>query len=73
VLTREVEKDMKNIFQETALDKGFEVIMVEVGEQDHVHVVASAHPKVAPSYIVKIKGISAGKLFLLHPQLKRKL
>jgi putative transposase len=73
-LTREVETDMKNIFQDTALDKGFEVVMVEVGERDHVHVFATAHPKVAPSYIVKmLKGISARKLFLLHPLLKQKL
>jgi putative transposase len=76
VLTREVEKDMKNIFQHTVLDKRFKVFMAEVGEQDHVHVFASAsaHPKVAPSYIVKmLKGISARKLFLLHPQLKQQL
>jgi putative transposase len=74
VLTREVERDMKNIFQDTALDKGFKVVMVEVEEQDHVHVFALAHPKVAPSYIVKmLKGISARKLFLLRPQLKQKL
>lgn len=74
VLSQEIENDMKKIFGEIANDKGFEVVMVEVGEQDHVHVFASAHPKVAPSYIVKmLKGISARKLFLLHPHLKQKL
>lgn len=74
VLSQEIENDMKKIFEEIAKDKGFEVVMVEVGEQDHVHVFASAHPKVAPSYIVKmLKGISARKLFLLHPCLKQKL
>ncbi len=65
---------MKSMFQEIAEDKGFEVVMVEVGDQDHVHVFASVHPKIAPSYIVKmLKGISARKLFLLHPELKQKL
>lgn len=74
VLNCTIEQDMKNIFQEIATDKGFEIDRVEVGELDHVHVFASAHPKVAPSYIVKmLKGISARKLFLLHPQLKQKL
>ncbi len=42
--------------------------------QDHVHTFASAHPKIPPSYIVKmIKGITARKLFLEFPQLKKKL
>ncbi|WP_044640106.1 IS200/IS605 family transposase [Risungbinella massiliensis] len=55
-------------------EKGFEVAMMEVGEQDHVHVFASAHPKIAPSYIVKmLKGISARKLFLKFPRLRNKL
>ncbi|WP_240511889.1 IS200/IS605 family transposase, partial [Paludifilum halophilum] len=46
---------------------------MEVGEKD-VHVFASAHPKVAPSYIVKmLKGISARKCFLKFPHLKQKL
>jgi putative transposase len=45
--------------------------MMEVGENDHIHVFASAHPKIAPSYIVKmLKGISARKLFLKFPHLK---
>jgi len=39
-----------------------------------VHIFASAHPKIAPSYIVKmIKGITARKLFLRFPELKKKL
>jgi len=42
--------------------------------QDHVHIFASAHPKIPPSYIVKmIKGITARKLFLEFPELKKKL
>lgn len=71
VLSTEIEAYLKEVFHDIAQDKGFEVVMVEVGEKDHVHVFASAHPKVAPSYIVKmLKGISARKLFLEFPQLK---
>ncbi|MDA3129081.1 hypothetical protein GJS40_03260 [Aliibacillus thermotolerans] len=33
-----------------AEEKGFEIIMMEVGEQDHIHVFATVHPKIAPSY-----------------------
>ncbi|MGA9174696.1 MAG: IS200/IS605 family transposase [Thermoactinomyces sp.] len=74
VLNKEIEAYLKELFQEIAEEKGFEVIMMEVGEQDHIHVFASAHPKVAPSYIVKmLKGISARKCFLKFPDLKKKL
>lgn len=74
VLTCEIEKYLKELFQEIAKEKGFEVVMMEVGEQDHIHVFASAHPKVAPSYIVKmLKGISGRKLFLQFPEIKQKL
>jgi len=59
---------------ETGIEKGFEVAMVEVGEQDHVHLFVPAHPKIPPSYIVKmVKGISARKLFLKFPEIKKKL
>ena len=74
VLTPEAEEYFKKVVVETGIKKGFEVAMVEVEEQDHVHLFVSAHPKIAPSYIVKmIKGISARKLFLKFPELKEKL
>jgi len=74
VLTPEIEDYLRKVIIETGIEKGFDVPMVEVGEQDHVHLFVSAHPKVAPSYIVKIvKGISARKLFLKFPELKKKL
>lgn len=74
VLTSEIEGYLKDLFQEIAQEKEFEVAMMEVGEQDHIHVFASAHPKISPSYIVKmLKGISARKLFLKFPQLKKRL
>jgi putative transposase len=74
VLSAEIEAYLKELFQEIAREKEFEVVMMEVGEKDHIHVFASAHPKIAPSYIVKmVKGISARKLFLKFPQLKKRL
>ena len=74
ILTLEMEQYLQETFQEIAEDKGFIISMAEVGEQDHVHVFASAHPKVSPSYIVKmLKGISGRKLFLKYPEIKGKL
>ena len=74
VLTQEVELYLKKNFKEIAEEKGFLLQMVEVGEQDHIHVFVSAHPKIAPSYIVKmLKGISGRKIFLQFPEIKQKL
>jgi len=74
VLSAEIETYLKELFREIAQEKEFEVVMMEVGEKDHIHVFASAHPKIAPSYIVKmLKGISARKLFLKFPHLKKRL
>ncbi len=74
VLTPEIEKYLKQVIVETGIEKGFDVAMVEVREEDHVHLFVSAHPKVSPSYIVKmVKGISARKLFLKFPELKKRL
>lgn len=74
VITQEIETYMKDLFIEIGKEKEFEVVIMEVGENDHVHVFVSAHPKVAPSYIVKmLKGISARKLFMEFPELKKVL
>ncbi|MEM4546627.1 MAG: IS200/IS605 family transposase [Nitrososphaerota archaeon] len=72
VLTEEIEKRFKELAEEIGIEKGFEVSQVEVGEKDHVHIFVSAHPKVCPSYIVKmIKGITARKLLIEFPQLRQ--
>lgn len=74
VLTEVIEKQLKRIIVEIGSEKGFDIVIMEVGDKDHVHIFVSAHPKIAPSYIVKmIKGISARKLFLMFPELKTKL
>ncbi len=59
---------------EIAKEKGFEVSAMEAGEEDHIHIFVSGHPKISPSYMVKmIKGISGRKLFMKFPGLKNKL
>jgi putative transposase len=74
VLTGEIEKYLQNLFREIAQEKGFIVSQAEVGEQDHVHMFVSAHPKVSPSYMVKmLKGTSARKILLKYPELQKQL
>jgi len=74
VLTDEIAVFLQNEFQLIAKIKGFNIRQVKIGHSDHVHIFASAHPKVSPSYIVKmIKGISARHLFMCFPKLKEKL
>ena len=74
VLTPEIETFMQSLAQEIALEKGFIVNLFEVGERDHVHCFISAHPKVSISYMVKmLKGITARKLFMKYPELKKSL
>jgi putative transposase len=74
VLTTEVEEYLNMVLTQTAAEKGFTIHQAEVGHEDHVHLFVSAHPKVAPSYIVKmIKGISGRKVLLKFPEVKKKL
>jgi putative transposase len=72
VLKGKIEERLKRLIYEIGEEKGFKIIEVEIGEHDHVHVFASAHPKIAPSYIVKmLKGISGRKLFMEFPEIKK--
>ena len=64
---------LKNLFYEIAKEKDFTIHTMEV-MPDHVHIFVSAHPKISPSYIVKmLKGISARKLFIEYPELREQL
>ena len=74
VLDSKIEKRLKEILYDASLDKGFIIHELEVGENDHVHMFASAHPKVSISYIVKMsKGISGRLLLYEFPELQKKL
>ncbi|QSQ09172.1 hypothetical protein H0A61_01531 [Koleobacter methoxysyntrophicus] len=73
VLNNNLQEELKNLFFEIAREKGFIIATMEI-MPDHVHIFASAHPQIAPSYIVKmLKGISARKLFIKHPELQKQL
>ena len=73
VLTDDIAAHLKEILKKTAKEKGILLQSMEV-MPDHVHVFTCAHPKISPSYIVRIlKGTSSRKLFLKFPEIKNKL
>ena len=73
ILQGEIESYLKEVLLEVAEEKGFIIHAMEC-DKDHIHLFVSAHPKIAPSYIVKMcKGISGRKLFLKFPEIKQKL
>lgn len=73
VLVDKVEDRLRDILQNIAVEKGFVIKSMEI-MPDHVHVFASAHPKIAPGYLYKmLKGISARRLFMEFPEIKSKL
>jgi len=73
ILVGAIETSLKEILGEIALEKGFAIKAMEC-DKDHIHVFVSAKPKVPPSYIYKmLKGISARRLFMRHPEIKSKL
>jgi putative transposase len=73
VLTEDIQEFLKDQFVRIGKEKGFSITGMEV-MPDHVHVFASAHPQVAPSYIVKmLKGISARRTLMQFPHLAQQL
>lgn len=73
LLTEDIQRRLKEIFQEIAEQYEFEIEAMEV-MVEHVHIFLSAPPKYAPSEIVNIlKGISSKKVFEGFPWLKQYL
>lgn len=74
VLSTDVEKYLKELAQQIAMDKGFDVQLLECGNGDHVHCFVSAPPKLSVTTIAKyLKGISVRKLFERFPEIRSNL
>lgn len=68
-----MESRLKEIFQDTAKQYGFDILGMEI-MPDHIHLFVSAPPRWSPAEIVKkFKGISGSKLFLEFPELRKEL
>ena len=73
VLSDGVDADCKKLLQELAEEYRFRILAMEV-MPDHVHILIDARPQFFISDMVKIlKGNLARQLFLLHPEMKKKL
>ena len=71
VLTEQIEKDLKSLMYQIAEEKGFVIEHLEIGLDDHVHLLVSAPPKLSVTTIVScLKGTSAFRLFRMYPELK---
>ena len=73
VLKGGIDEYLKETLRQIAAEKEFIIHAMEV-MPDHVHIFASAHPKLSPSYIVKMfKGISGRWLLMQYPELRKQL
>ena len=72
VLKGNVEVVLKRILYEIAKQNGFSIDHMEIGKDDHIHLLVSAPPKLSVTNIVRwLKGISARQLFVECPELQR--
>lgn len=73
MLVPPVDAALKDLLTQTAADRGYDVLGLEV-MPDHVHIFLSAPPAVSPALIAKVlKGASARRLFTMFPHLRRRL
>jgi putative transposase len=73
ILEKEIANYLKELLIETAIKYDFKIESVEI-VLDHVHVLVSASTQIAIPTIVKyLKGISARKIFLRFPEIKKRL
>ena len=73
VLIGKVEDDLKALLYELADEYGFSIEALET-MPDYVHMLVDCRPQFFPSDMIKIiKGNTARKLFMTHPELKEKL
>ena len=71
-MTVTLEDEIKQILHDIASENGFCIEHLEIGLDDHVHLLISAPPKLSVTAMVKcLKGTSSFRLFRLHPELKR--
>ncbi|MEI6728441.1 MAG: IS200/IS605 family transposase [bacterium] len=73
IFSSEIDKTLKEICIE--LSQNYEILFLEIGtDQDHVHFLVQSVPILSVTKIVTIiKSITAKQLFILHPEIKKKL
>ena len=73
VITKEIGSSLKDICE--GISERYEINFLEIGyESDHVHFLIQSVPSLCLSEIImKLKSITAKRLFQNHPELKEKL
>jgi putative transposase len=73
ILSEEVVTELRRITLE--IEERYEIEVECLGaDRDHIHLLCSAHPKIAPGQIVRIyKSITARELFKTFPELRKEL
>ncbi len=73
MLVSDIEYSLKEILKDIASDNEIEILEMET-DKDHVHMLISCKPQHhIPSFMKAFKGVSARKLFIKHPELKKSL
>ena len=71
VLKGHVEEVLKRSLYDIASKYGFTIAHMEIGKDDHIHLLVSAPPKLSVTNIMRwLKGISAWQLFRECPELQ---
>ena len=74
VLSQKISERLYELCHEIAKAKGFTIVEIKAGENDHVHCFVSAPPKISITQIVKyLKGISGNRLLEEFPELRKSL
>ena len=72
-----LDKSVVEIVVEIAqgISERYDIEMEKIGcDKDHIHLLCSAHPKIAPGQIVRVfKSITAKEIFKRKPEVKRDL
>ena len=72
ILIDGIVKELKEIIHSIAKEHKLDILALEV-MPDHIHLFISAPPRYSPSYLANLfKGVSARKLGLKYPHLRRK-
>ena len=73
ILIGNIENSLKELLINISTDNNFTIITMET-DKDHIHLLIECTPQhYIPDVIKALKGVSARKMFLKHPELKKKL
>ena len=74
ILDGAVASYLESVLRKTALENGIDIVEINVGDGDHVHILIDCTPRhFIPDVLKSFKGTSARWLFRQFPELRKKL